>query len=139
MLKTVQQKASNREMVRMVEKGMDPETDIENRTLFSYCGLFCGNCKRGYARNSDVSKLCKNGCGFASCSIRKCAQEKNLESCAECDDYLSCKLLNSFMSKLFGFIFRSNRIGTLNLIRNSGYDHAADLLKKSGKMTVPKK
>lgn len=98
-----------------------------------------GNCNRGYAKNSDESKLCKNGCGQSRCSIRKCAQEKELVSCADCSDYASCKLLDNFMSKLFGFIFRSNRSGNLDLLHEKGYDHVAEKLKSTGKMTVPKK
>ncbi len=118
---------------------MEPITEVDNKTLFSYCGLFCGNCNRGYAKNCDASKLCKNGCGRASCSIRTCAQEKGVDSCADCSDYTSCKILDSFMSKLFGFIFRSNRSGNLDLLHEKGYDYVADILKSTGKMTVPKK
>ena len=34
--------------------------------------------------------MCLNG-GGAPCENRKCAKEKNLESCLLCDDYLTCK------------------------------------------------
>ena len=34
--------------------------------------------------------MCLNG-GGAPCENKKCVQEKNLESCLLCDDYLTCK------------------------------------------------
>lgn len=35
--------------------------------------------------------ICKTGCGDPGCSIRECAKEKNLESCAFCDNYVCDK------------------------------------------------
>lgn len=36
--------------------------------------------------------------GCASCSIRKCSQDKGFTTCASCDDYESCNMLNAFYS-----------------------------------------
>jgi hypothetical protein len=36
--------------------------------------------------------------GCTICVIRKCCQEKNLESCAYCRDYEKCEALNGFYS-----------------------------------------
>ncbi len=80
----------------------------------TYCGLYCGACpayvatQEGHiaeqaakwqARVDDVtcfgckttvvSKYCR------SCEIKSCAQERGLESCAECDTF-PCTLLISF-------------------------------------------
>jgi len=36
--------------------------------------------------------------GCASCSIRKCSREKGFVTCASCDGYESCDMLNAFYS-----------------------------------------
>jgi hypothetical protein len=36
--------------------------------------------------------------GCASCSIRKCSRDKGFITCASCDDYESCNMLNAFYS-----------------------------------------
>ncbi len=36
--------------------------------------------------------------GCASCSIRKCSQDKGFTTCASCDEYESCDMLKGFYS-----------------------------------------
>ncbi len=36
--------------------------------------------------------------GCASCSIRKCSQDKGFITCASCDEYVSCDMLKAFYS-----------------------------------------
>lgn len=36
--------------------------------------------------------------GCASCSIRKCSRDKGFITCASCDDFESCDMLNAFYS-----------------------------------------
>ena len=59
------------------------------------------------------------------CKVKPCAQERNLSSCAECKDFANladCKKLNNWISKIFGLIFRKDRIGNLGRIREIGID-----------------
>jgi hypothetical protein len=49
--------------------------------------------------------------GCASCSIRKCCQDKGFITCAGCDEYESCDMLKSFYS------FEIHQIAKENLDR----------------------
>ena len=94
-----------------------------NGKIIAYCGLVCSNC------GAYKKKKCQ-GCHsekpmFKNCPVKKCAIEYNFSTCAECvefKDLKQCKKLNSFVSKIFGLIFRSDRIGNLNKIREKGLD-----------------
>ena len=73
-----------------------------------------------------------DGC-FSSCKVRKCCIEKGYSSCAECDEYLECGILNSFISKIFGLIFRTNRKANLQAIKEMGVEKWAEEMAASGK------
>ena len=91
--------------------------------ILGYCGLVCSQCGM-YLKNK-----CK-GCHsdkpmHRHCKVKACAQKRNFGSCAECRDFPDlkrCKKLNNFVSKIFALIFRSDRIGNLNRIRENGLD-----------------
>jgi hypothetical protein len=42
-------------------------------------------------------KPCRSGGGDAQCKIRKCAKQKSLAGCWECDDFAACKKLKSLV------------------------------------------
>ena len=71
--------------------------------------------------------------GFSSCKVRKCCLERDYVSCAECDEYLNCKKLNNLISKIFGFIFRSNRKANIMAIKEIGIEKWVDGMAASGK------
>jgi len=87
------------------------------------CGLFCSNC--GRLRKGRCAG-CQVQAGFARCGIRACVVEKGIVTCAECDEfgdgrpYTECSKLNNFISKIFGLLFRSDRIGDLRMLREQG-------------------
>jgi hypothetical protein len=59
------------------------------------------------------------------CKVKPCAQARNCTTWAECKDFANlaeCKKLNNWISKIFGLIFRSDRIGNLSRIREVGLD-----------------
>ena len=91
--------------------------------VLAYCGLVCSECGaylKGRCQGCHSEKPINVGC-----KVKPCAQQRNYSSCAECADFenlADCKKLNNFISKIFGFIFRSNRIGNLNRIRELGLD-----------------
>ncbi len=90
--------------------------------LVSFCGLYCGSCKRYLA---DKCPGCSKNEKAAWCKTRKCCLEKGLKSCADCQevkDFADCKLLDNFIAKIFGFVFRTDRISSLRMIKDNGYE-----------------
>jgi hypothetical protein len=68
--------------------------------------------------------------------------EQKLSSCAECKDHsdpMKCKKFNNFVSKLFAFVFKSNRAGCLDQIRNLGLDEYAKKMAASKQVTIKHK
>lgn len=89
--------------------------------VLAYCGLVCSEC------GMYLKQKCR-GCHSdkpmsLNCKVKPCAQEKSYTSCAECADFANlkeCKKLHNWISRIFGFIFRTDRIGNLNRIREIG-------------------
>ncbi len=87
------------------------------------CGLFCTNCgkfKKGRCQGCQIEA------GVKSCKIRSCCIEKEITTCADCDEfaaprsYKECKNINNFIAKIFALIFRSDRPAGLAMIRDEG-------------------
>lgn len=87
----------------------------------AYCGLVCSQCGafiRGRCRGCHSPKPM-----HSRCLVKRCAVERKIASCAECNEFADlhdCRKLNNFVSKLFGLVFRSDRIGNLERIRRGG-------------------
>lgn len=91
--------------------------------VLACCGLICSDCG-AYLKNKCQGCHCDKPLN-KGCKVKPCAIEKKCTSCAECEDFENlqeCKKLNNFISKIFAFIFRSDRIGNLNRIREIGLD-----------------
>ena len=99
--------------------------------LLAYCGLVCSDCgmyKKGKCDgcNSDAP-LNKN------CKVKACAVEHEYSTCADCEMYAEfkdCGKLNNFVSKVLGFIFRTNRIVNLDIIKRDGVDALKEKFQK---------
>ena len=95
--------------------------------ILAYCGLVCSQC------GAYLKQKCQ-GCHSDrpmshNCKVKPCAQERNYTSCAECTDFENlreCRKLNNFVSRIFGFIFRTDRIANLSRIREVGLDKFKD-------------
>ena len=108
-------------------------------TLVAYCGLYCGECKK-YVTGKCPG--CKKNEAATWCRTRKCCIENNYASCADCKkfaDINQCKDFNNFISRIFGFIFNSNRKACIDLIRKSGYEGYAEEMVKNGKMSIKRR
>lgn len=89
--------------------------------IIAYCGLACSNCGM-YIKGKCL------GCHSdrpmnRNCKMKACAISRKFTTCAECKDFQDlrdCKKLYNFISRFFGFIFRTDRIGNLNRIREIG-------------------
>ena len=94
-----------------------------NNVIIAYCGLCCSNC------GMYIKEKCK-GCHSEkpmnrNCKMKACALEREFLTCADWNDftdYKECKKLYNPISRFFGFIFKSDRIGNLNKIKEMGLD-----------------
>lgn len=102
------------------------------------CGLFCGTCRK------FKNKSCP-GCAANQkatwCSVRNCCNEYGWQSCAECTllPLEECKKFNSFISKVFALVFRSNRAGCIHRIREVGAEKFAEEMRLSNSYNQPVK
>lgn len=116
-----------------------------DKTLISACGLYCGTC-RSFAKGKCP------GCSSQEkkaewCAVRNCCRDKHIASCAECTEYggssahglRTCAKLNSFMGKVFGLIFRSDRFGCVDRIREVGSEAFALEMAQTGCYNRPVK
>ena len=91
--------------------------------VLACCGLVCSDCgmyKKGRCQGCHSDKPMS-----MNCKVKPCVLERNYTTCADCVDFANlkdCKKLNNFISKIFAFIFRSDRIGNLNQIKQIGLD-----------------
>lgn len=110
-----------------------------NKNLIAYCGLYCGECK---AYKIGKCPGCHENKKANWCKIRKCCIEGGKLSCADCTVYASaseCKKFNNMISKLFAFIFGSDRQACINMIKEKGYDAYANEMTKRGAQSLKKK
>jgi hypothetical protein len=111
---------------------------IADPNLVACCGLYCGAC-RAYLR-----ERCP-GCGKNEkatwCKVRTCCANNRFASCADCKDFQNpsdCRKFNNLISKVFGFIFRSDRAACICQIRQLGIEgHAAEMAKNK-RQTIKK-
>lgn len=98
------------------------EKEILNKELVSYCGLYCGACRKYI---DEKCPGCHGNEKATWCKIRKCCIENNYLSCAECKEFenpLYCNKFNNLFSKLFEFFYRSNRKACIEMIKEKGYE-----------------
>ena len=91
--------------------------------IVAYCGLVCNDCG-AFKKNRCGGCYCEKPMNMG-CKVKPCAVDRGYGTCAECcdfDEFADCKKLNNFISRIFAFIFKSNRIGNLKRIRQIGLD-----------------
>lgn len=107
-----------------------------DKALVACCGLYCGACKK-YLREKCPG--CHENEKASWCKTRLCCIEHSYASCADCtivDNYVECKKLNNVISKLFGLLFRSDRLACIALIKEQGYESFARSMAEKGTMTI---
>ncbi len=114
------------------------EQNMDNTQLVSYCGLYCGKCKK-YINGKCPG--CQKNTKATWCKIRTCNIENDYASCAECklDGIENCKKFNNPVSKLFAFVFNSDRPAAIQLIKDEGYNGFVNYMVETNKMTVPRR
>jgi hypothetical protein len=99
---------------------------VSDPALVAYCGLYCGACRR-YLK--DRCPGCHEYYKAAWCKLRTCCMKNGYASCADCtesEDPMACRKFNNFISKIFGFIFRSDRNACIRKIKEIGIQGHAD-------------
>lgn len=89
-----------------------------------FCGAYCGTCralientcqgcKLGYSTgNRDIKK--------AKCKMKVCCVTKGLDSCADCESYESCRIIQEFHNRN-GHKYGKYR-QAIEYIREKGYE-----------------
>jgi hypothetical protein len=118
------------------ERGAEMKDIISDHQLVAYCGLYCGACKRYL---NDKCPGCHDNEKASWCKIRSCCSENQYQSCADCSEYSNpndCKKFNNFMSKIFGFIFQSNRAACIQKIKELEITSYAEYMAKQGLQSI---
>lgn len=120
-------------MVAMSQLIQNPPQDAH----IAACGLLCTNCgkfKKGRCKGCQIES------GFSNCSVRLCCIEKEITTCAECDefvsprDYRECRKLNNFIARIFALIYGSNRPAALAMLRDQGEEAFLSAKRETMKM-----
>ena len=96
-------------------------TENTDTFVLAHCGLVCSKCGmyvKGKCQGCHGEKPMNVGC-----KVKGCCRDRQLDTCAGCEEFAdlkACRKLNNWISKIFAFIFRSNRIGNLYRIREVG-------------------
>ena len=95
-------------------------TEIKNDPQFiAYCGLYCGACGK-YLKGKCPG--CKQLASPHWCKIRTCCIGQQFSSCADCslETPNACRTFNNPISKVFQFLFGSDREKCILSIREKG-------------------
>jgi hypothetical protein len=106
--------------------------------LVAFCGLYCGGCR---AYLNEHCPGCKENKKAGWCKIRVCCLDNNYKSCAECIDFKDvddCRKFNNAISKIFAFVFRSNRQACIRQVRDNGLNGHAEIMTRVKKHTLPR-
>jgi hypothetical protein len=111
---------------------------VADINLIAFCGLYCGSCG-SYLKGKCPG--CRDNIKAEWCKIRKCCIGNNLQSCADCTtiELMDCKKYNNFISKVFGYIFNSDRPACIRRIKEIGYDSFSIEMANSRIQTIKRK
>lgn len=115
---------------------MESKVINANSSNIAYCGLYCEAC--GKYTNGKCPGCAKNE-KASWCGIRKCGMDNGYKSCADCVTYSDpkeCKIFNNPISRVIGFVLRSNRSGCIDYIRKNGYEGYAEYMASEKRMTM---
>ncbi len=108
-----------------------------SNSLVAYCGLYCGACNK-YQKKKCPG--CRENEKATWCKIRVCCQEKQIQTCAECDmNVKDCKIYSNFMSKIFAILFKSDRNACIQRIKEIGIEEYAEEMNQKGCQTIKRK
>lgn len=101
---------------------------VADANMVAYCGLYCGACKSFL---KEKCPGCHENTKATWCKVRSCCMENKYLSCADCKTFenpIDCRKFNNPMSKVVGFILRSDRSACIQQIKSLGLEgHAYDM------------
>jgi hypothetical protein len=109
---------------------------VADPNLVAYCGLYCGACPR-YLRGGCPG--CRQNAKATWCKVRSCCVDNTLRTCVDCADHPdpdTCALFNNPISRVIGFLFRSNRHACVLQIRELGVAGHAEQMAKRRRMSM---
>jgi hypothetical protein len=109
---------------------------VSDPSLVARCGLYCGAC-RAYLKGKCGG--CSENHKATWCKIRTCCDDNRYTTCADCTEFENpndCKKFNNFIGTIFGIIFRSNRAGCIQKIREIGPAQYADVMARDKLQSV---
>jgi hypothetical protein len=109
---------------------------ISNTDLVAYCGLYCGACG-SYLK--DRCPGCHANEKATWCKVRTCCKEHQYSSCAECKEFVdprACRKFNNVISKVIGFVLRSDRPACIMQIKSLGIQGHADTMATQKMQTI---
>lgn len=112
---------------------------VSNVELVAYCGLYFGACGF-YLR--DRCPGCHDNNKASWCKVRICCLEHSYSSCADCGEFENpgeCKKYNNLVSKIVGFVLRSDRAACVMQIKKMGIQGHADLMARQKKQTIKRR
>ncbi|MCG8484532.1 MAG: DUF3795 domain-containing protein [Clostridia bacterium] len=68
------------------------------------------------ANQKFIAKYCRE------CVVRKCAVEKKVQNCAECDSYESCDTIQNFINDFYENVETNELLIRMNLLRKRFVD-----------------
>ncbi len=114
------------------------QTITVDKDLVAYCGLYCGACR---AYRSGRCPGCRKNEKATWCQVRTCCISQKYANCAACTlhaDPMECGAFNHFISRLFGWVFRSNRTACIQRIRTVGSETFAREMAEQRRHTLPR-
>ena len=120
---------------------------VNDKGMVAACGLYCGACKVFLKDscpgcNEDDAKKHSMSGWHKRCPVRSCCRADGVSSCAGCQkhsDPKACSKFNSFIAKIFGFIFRSDRAACVRRIREIGPEAFASEMAEARQPTIKRK
>ena len=103
------------------------EKPVKKYPIIGCCGIDCGLCPRYYTKGSSRCPGCCGpdffnkhpGCGHITCCVKK----KNLEVCAQCDEFQCSKFDSWFGNEAYdSFITHKKAEPNLNFIEENGIE-----------------
>lgn len=112
--------------------------EMEKTDNLAFCGLYCGNCgkfKKGKCPGCQKNKKA------SWCKIRKCCLEHDYSTCANCMEKTprQCKNYNNIFAKFFEVVFKSDRKGAIEYIKEHGAISYISLMEEKDSMVLKKK
>ncbi|TLX77031.1 DUF3795 domain-containing protein [Labilibacter sediminis] len=114
------------------------QTPVNDKNLVAFCGLYCGTCAK-YKKGKCPG--CPENTKATWCKIRSCNMENGFENCAQCTitKPKDCKKLNNPIGRIFEYIFKTDRLASLNYIKENGAELYVGKMCSLNQMSIKKK